>query len=272
MKLLILGGTTEAAALADRLADRSDLDVTLSLAGRTSRPKPAPVPTRVGGFGGAEGLQAWIEASGIDAVIDATHPFAAVISRNAAAACAALGRPLLALRRPPWTAAERDRWIEVADMEDAVAALGETPRRVFLTIGRLDLAPFAAAPWHRYVVRTIEPIGDALPGPGGGDHPGSRPFDEAQECALMRAHGVDILVTKHSGGAATYGKIAAARALGIPVVMVERPAKPAVPNVGSVNEALAWIEAHRTPHSCAASTHRASRRRLAQRAVWCLLR
>jgi precorrin-6A/cobalt-precorrin-6A reductase len=223
------------------------------------------------GFGGVEGLKTWIVAM-TSGRVDATHPFAAVISANAAAACAR-ARTSAPRPAPPALAGRTgDRWTEVATMEMRVDALGKTPRRVFLTIGRLDLAPFAAAPWHRYVVRTIEPIGDALPVPEVVTIRDRGPFDEAQECALMRAHGVDILVTKHSGGAATYGKIAAARALGIPVVMVERPAKPAVPNVGSVNEALAWIEAHRTPHSCAASTHRASRRRLAQRAVWCLLR
>lgn len=245
MRLLILGGTTEAAALAAGLAGRSDITVTLSLAGRTSHPKPVPVPTRVGGFGGAEGLRAWVVAHDITAVIDATHPFAAVISRNAAAACAALGRPLLGLRRPPWQAGPDDRWIRVGTMERAVAALGETPRGVFLTVGRQELAPFAAAPWHRYVVRTIEPIGDALPAPDVATIRDRGPFDESRERALMEAHRIAVLVTKHSGGTATYGKIAAARALGLPVVMVERPAKPAVASVASVDEALAWIEAHR---------------------------
>jgi len=247
MRLLILGGTTEAAELAARLAGRGDLAVTLSLAGRTLAPKPAPVPTRVGGFGGVEGLSAWIVGQEIGAVIDATHPFAAVISANAAAACARLGVPLMALRRAAWRPQPGDRWTEVPTMEAAAAALGEAPRRVFLTVGRLELAPFAAAPWHRYLVRTIEPIGDALPVPDVTAIRDRGPFDAAAERALMEAHGVEVLVTKHSGGAATYGKLAAARALGLPVVMVARPAKPPVATADSVEDALAWIEAHRTP-------------------------
>jgi precorrin-6A/cobalt-precorrin-6A reductase len=132
-------------------------------------------------------------------------------------------------------------------MESAVDALGKTPRRVFLTVGRLELAPFAAAPWHRYVVRTIEPIGAALRVPDLTAIRDRGPFDEAAERALMQARHIEVLVTKHSGGDATYGKIAAARALGLPVVMVARPAKPAVPSVESVEAALAWIEAHRAP-------------------------
>lgn len=246
MKLLVLGGTTEAAALAAGLAGRPGLDVTLSLAGRTSHPKPAAVPTRVGGFGGVEGLRAWIAAHGIVAVIDATHPFAAVISRNAAEACAALRRPLLALRRPPWRAGLGDRWIEVGTMPQAVAALGDTPRRVFLTVGRLELAPFSAAPQHRYWVRTIEPIGDALAAPEVVAIQARGPFEEESERAFLESQRIEVVVTKNSGGAATYGKIAAARALGVPVVMVARPAKPEVPSLESVEEALVWIEAHRT--------------------------
>lgn len=203
------------------------------------------MPTRVGGFGGVDGLAAWIVAHEVTAVIDATHPFAAVISHNVAEACAALRRPLLALRRPPWRAGAGDRWIEVATMEAAAAVLGERPRCVFLTVGRLELAPFAAAPWHRYLVRTIEPIGDALPVPDVTAIQDRGPFDERQERTLMEAQRIEILVTKNSGGTATSGKIAAARALGLPVVMLARPVKPAVPSVEGVDEALAWIEAHR---------------------------
>lgn len=247
MHVLVLGGTTEASALAARLAGRRDLHVTLSLAGRTAQPKPAPVPTRVGGFGGAEGLARWLGEHRIGAVIDATHPFAAVISRNAAAACAQAGAPLLGLRRPPWRAQAGDRWTEVSTMPEAVAALGPAPRRVFLTVGRLELPAFAAAPRHAYVVRTIEPIGDALPAPRVVAIRDRGPFDEADERALMREHGIEVVVTKNSGGAATYGKIAAARALGLPVVMVARPAKPAGPAVESVEAALAWIAAHEPP-------------------------
>ena len=244
MHVLVLGGVTEASALAARLAGRSDLDVTLSLAGRTSNPKPAPVPTRVGGFGGAEGLARWLAEHRVGLVIDATHPFAAMIARNAAAACAQRGVQLLALRRPPWRATSGDRWTEVAAMPEAAAALGPAPRRVFLTVGRLELPAFAAAPQHRYIVRTIEPIGDALPVSGVIAIQDRGPFGEAEERTLMREHGVEAVVTKNSGGAATYGKIAAARTLGLPVVMVARPQKPDAPTVESVDAALAWMEAH----------------------------
>ena len=244
MHVLVLGGTTEASALAARLAGCRDLSATLSLAGRTSFPKPAPVPTRIGGFGGVEGLGRWLTEHRVGAVVDATHPFAAVISRNAAAACAQRGVPLLALRRPPWQAQAGDRWIDVPTMPDAVAALGPTPRRVFLTVGRLELPAFAAAPQHAYMVRTIEPIGDALPVPHVIAIRARGPFNEADERRLMQEHGIEVVVTKNAGGAATFGKIAAARALGLPVVMVARPPKPDALTVESVDAGLAWIEAH----------------------------
>jgi len=244
MHVLVLGGTTEASALAARLAGCRDLSATLSLAGRTSFPKPAPVPTRIGGFGGVEGLGRWLTEHRVGAVVDATHPFAAVISRNAAAACAQRGVPLLALRRPPWQAQAGDRWIDVPTMPDAVAALGPAPRRVFLTVGRLELPAFAAAPQHAYMVRTIEPIGDALPALDVVTIQDRGPFGETDERRLMQEHGIEVVVTKNAGGAATYGKIAAARALGLPVVMVARPPKPDVLTVESVDAGLAWIEAH----------------------------
>ncbi|KAB0265364.1 cobalt-precorrin-6A reductase [Microvirga brassicacearum] len=245
MRILILGGTADAAALAERLANDGGTDVMLSLAGRTQHPKAAPVPMRVGGFGGVAGLTTWLSENRTDCVFDATHPFAAVISRNAAQACGALGIPLLALRRPPWRRQAGDAWIEAATMADVVAALGDAPRRVFLTIGRLELAAFASAPQHHYLVRTIEPIDDALPVPHVTTLQARGPFDEDAEAALMREHGIEILVSKNSGGAATYGKIIAARRLAIPVVLVSRPAAPEVPSTDSIEAALSWIGAHR---------------------------
>jgi precorrin-6A/cobalt-precorrin-6A reductase len=243
MRILILGGTTEASGLAAALAGQGRFQPLLSLAGRTSDPKPLPIPTRVGGFGGAEGLARFLRDERIEALIDATHPFAAVMSHNAARAADATGVPLLALRRPPWTPRAGDRWREVTGMGEAVRAIGEAPRRVFLTVGRLELRPFAAAPQHAYVVRTIEPIDDALPVPNVIAIRDRAPFDEAAERALMAHEGIEVLVTKNSGGAATYPKIAAARALGIPVVLVARPEKPAgVEEVAGVAEALAWLE------------------------------
>ncbi|WP_210484229.1 cobalt-precorrin-6A reductase [Microvirga antarctica] len=245
MRILILGGTADAASLSQSLAERPATGVILSLAGRTRAPSPVPVPTRSGGFGGAEGLRDWLLHTRIDAVIDATHPFAAMISQNAAMACAACDLPLLAFRRAPWTRVAGDRWIDVASMVEAAAALGSQPRRVFLTIGRQELAAFATAPQHVYLVRTIEPIGDALPVPQVTALQARGPFDEAADSALLRDHGIDMLVSKNSGGIATYGKIAAARALSLPVVMVSRPDKPDGPFTESLDDALAWVEAHR---------------------------
>ncbi|KMO34014.1 cobalt-precorrin-6X reductase [Methylobacterium aquaticum] len=245
MRILLLGGTTEAASLVRLLAERPDFDVTLSLAGRTAAPQALPARTRIGGFGGAAGLAAYLRDHGIAALIDATHPFARVISRNAALASRDAGVPLLAVRRPAWAREPGDDWREVDSMAEAVPALGDRPRRVFLTVGRLELAAFAAAPQHRYLVRTIEPVGAALPGLDVTAIEARGPFGAADEDALMRRHGVELLVTKNSGGAATYGKIAAARALSVPVVIVRQPVLPDVPRVAHARDALAWLEAHR---------------------------
>jgi precorrin-6A/cobalt-precorrin-6A reductase len=243
MRILILGGTTEASALAARLAGNPDFKPLLSMAGRTSDPRPLPIPTRIGGFGGVEGLARFLSQERIEAVIDATHPFAAIMSRNAAEACAEVQVPLLALRRPAWTPQEGDRWIDVATMDEAVRALGGAPRRVFLTVGRLELPPFAAAPQHVYLVRTIEPIGDALPVPAVIPIQDRAPFDAREERRLMERERIDVVVTKNSGGAATYPKIAAARALGLPVIVVARPQKPSgVEEAGTAEAALEWLE------------------------------
>lgn len=240
MRVLILGGTTEASALVKGLDPR--IDATLSLAGRTSAPKREPVPTRIGGFGGPEGLAAWIAENRIETVIDATHPFAARIGRNAALACERTGVALLAIRRPAWERIQGDRWTEVETMAEAARTLGETPRRVFLTIGRLEVGAFATAPQHDYLVRAIEPIGDALPVPRLTEIAARGPFDEAAEAAFLAERQIEVLVTKNSGGPATYGKIAAARALGIPVVIVRPPRKPDVASVPDAEGALAWLE------------------------------
>ncbi|MBQ0823812.1 cobalt-precorrin-6A reductase [Microvirga terrae] len=243
MRILILGGTTEASALAARLAGRSKFSPLLSMAGRTSDPRPMPVPTRIGGFGGAAGLARFLQDEGIEAVVDATHPFAAVISRNAAEACRQTHVPLLALRRPAWTRQEGDHWIEVSSMEAAVNALGQAPRRVFLTVGRLELAPFAVAPQHTYLVRTIEPIGNALMAPNVAAIQDRAPFDEAAERLLMERERVDVVVTKNSGGAATYPKILAAQSLRLPVIVVTRPQKPLdTEEVATADAALDWLE------------------------------
>ena len=157
-RILILGGTAEARALAARLAPRDDLAVTLSLAGRTGAPAPQPVPVRSGGFGGPEGLADYLTSACIDALIDATHPYAATISANAVRAAQRTGVAFLALHRPPWQRIPGDQWIEVADVAGAVAALGEEPRRVFVTLGRNELTPFVQAPQHHYLIRSVDPV------------------------------------------------------------------------------------------------------------------
>ena len=240
--ILILGGTAEARQLAGRLAGRSDLDVTLSLAGRTAQPAAQPVPVRSGGFGGMEGLASYLTAQRIDVLIDATHPYAAEISANAARAAAHTGTTLLALRRPPWTALDGDRWIEVDDVAGAVHALGRAPRRVFLAIGRKDIAAFAAAPQHDYVIRSVDPVDPPLAVPHAAYIVARGPFTEAGERALLKDHRTEFVVAKNSGTDATYGKIAAARSLGITVVMLRRPALPAMPAVENVDDAVAWLD------------------------------
>jgi precorrin-6A/cobalt-precorrin-6A reductase len=248
-RILILGGTTEARRLAERLAERRDLAVTLSLAGRTASPAAQPVPVRIGGFGGAQGLAAHLAAERIDALIDATHPYAAIISANAAQAAGAAGVPLLALRRPAWVAVAGDRWIEVDDMQAAVQALAAAPRRVFLALGRNEIAAFVAAPQHFYLVRSVDPIEPPLRVPHAHYVTGRGPFTQAGDRALLVDHGIEIVVAKNSGGDATYGKIAAARALGVAVMLLRRPALPDVAAVATVEEALAWIDAKRIDHA-----------------------
>jgi precorrin-6A/cobalt-precorrin-6A reductase len=246
--VLILGGTAEARQLAGLLADRTDIRATLSLAGRTAAPAAQPVPVRVGGFGGAEGLASYLMTERIDALIDATHPYAAVISRNAAEAAASAGVPLVALRRPAWAAVSGDRWIDVDDMASAAAALGTASRRVFLAIGRQKVAAFIAAPQHCYLIRSVDPIEPPLNVPNATYTVSRGPFAERDEQALLSQHRIETVVAKNSGGTATYGKIAAARTLGLAVVMLRRPALPDVPTVDSPHDAVAWLN-HELPPS-----------------------
>lgn len=234
-KLLILGGTSEAAALARALAGG---DVVTSLAGRTAAVPDLPGRLRVGGFGGTEGLAAYLRAEAIGAVIDATHPFAARISAHAAAACAAVGVPRLVLGRPSWLRQPGDIWIEVENMAAAAEAVASVGRNAFLTVGAQEVAAFAGLGEVHFVVRLIEP--GPLPLDRCTVVAGRGPFAAEDEAALMRAHRIDVVVTKASGGAATYGKIAAARALGIPVLMIRRPLPPDGPTVFTVDAAVAW--------------------------------
>lgn len=242
MRVLILGGTTEAASLARQLADDTRFEATLSLAGRTSSPAAQPLPTRVGGFGGVEGLARYLQDEKIEAVVDATHPYAAQMSAHAVAACRRAGLPLASLTRAPWTEQAGDRWQHVSNTESAARVLGDRPRRVFLTIGRQELPAFAITPQHHYLARLIDvPDGERLP-----PHlvllQARGPFDLADETALMRDERIDVIVSKNAGGDPTYAKIAAARALGLPVVMIARPEKPAGHVVTSPVEAVQWLD------------------------------
>ncbi|MGY1744139.1 cobalt-precorrin-6A reductase [Blastococcus sp. SYSU D00695] len=235
-RVLVLGGTGEARRLATALVERGD-DVLSSLAGRVADPVLPPGRVRVGGFGGVEGLaQALAE---VDAAVDATHPFAAGITANAAAAAATTGTPLLRLQRPGWTAGPGDDWRWVDSLDEAAAAV-RAATSVFVTTGRQGLAAFAGLP-GAVLVRSVDPPQAPLP---------ARctvvlargPFTVEEETALMREHAVDVLVTKDSGGSMTAAKLTAARDLGVPVVLVRRPPLPAgVPVAATVAEALTWI-------------------------------
>ncbi|RVU36094.1 cobalt-precorrin-6A reductase [Hwanghaeella grinnelliae] len=242
-KVLILGGTGEAVALAQALdaAFGPALAVVTSLAGRTKAPTRPLGDIRVGGFGGVPGLTQYLRDGGIDAVIDATHPFAARITANAVAACAATGVPRLRLDRPAWTPAPGDDWRLVPDLHAAAALLPALGGRAFLTVGSSDLGPFKEVPDVRLWARMIEP-------PAPEDLPkactviqGRGPFSLADEEAFLRENRIDILVTKNSGGAAAAAKLTAARGLGLPVVMVDRPPSPPGDSVPTAEDAVEWL-------------------------------
>ena len=239
MRILILGGTGEARDLAAELV-AAGVDVLSSLAGRVRQPRLPDGPVRVGGFGGAEGLAAFLRAERITAVIDATHPFAGTITASAAQATAQAGVPLLVLRRPEWEAAPS--WDLVADTRAAATAVRAWPgESVFLTTGRRDLDVFAADDRHHFLVRTVDPP-DGLAPPRMTLVLDRGPYTVEGESALMREHGVGLLVTKNSGGPMTAAKLAAARDLGVQVLMVQRPPlPPKVPAVSTVAEAVRWV-------------------------------
>lgn len=243
MTVLILGGTTEARALADLLAGVPGLRVVTSYAGRTTDPRWSAGETRAGGFGGADGLRAWLHANAPAVLVDATHPFAETVSVHAAAA----GVPLLRLTRPGWTAQPADRWHRVLDLAAAADALPWLGRRAFLTTGRQRLSAFTTHPGCAtlplLLVRCVEaPLGPLLANVEVLLARG--PFAVANELALMRRHAVDIVVAKDSGGDATRAKLDAARDLGLPVVMVDRPTAPAGPTVHAATDAATWVREH----------------------------
>ncbi|MBN3947207.1 MAG: cobalt-precorrin-6A reductase [Nostoc sp. NMS7] len=241
IRVLILGGTGDAAELAARVANIQGLEAITSLAGRTQKPSVPLGDFRVGGFGGVAGLASYLRGEEIDLLIDATHPFATQISFNAADAATEVGVPRLMLIRPPWEKLSSDRWIEVDSVEAAAASVGNQPQRVFLTVGRQELAAFAHLEKIWFLMRMIDlPSDDALVPPGmilcdrG-------PFTLNNERQILIHNKIDTIVSKNSGGDATKPKIIAARELGLKVIMVNRPAIPPGEQVTDVDGALAWL-------------------------------
>lgn len=242
LSVLILGGTSEGRELALRAAADARYRVLLSFAGRTRNIADPGVPFRVGGFGGVEGLLAHLAREGHQALVDATHPFAAQMSRHAARAAELAGLPIVRLEGPAWREQPGDRWHVVSSMSEAAAALGAAPRRVFLSIGRLEVSEFASAPQHDYLIRAVDPFTPPL----------ARarlicargPFELGAELELLRRERIEVVVSKNSGTPSTYAKIEAARQLGLPLVMVARPVLPPVETVADVERGLAWLAAH----------------------------
>ena len=241
MRVLLLGGTTEASLLARALAG-SGIDGVFSYAGRTDAPLPQPMLLRIGGFGGVAGLTGWLRAEAITHIVDATHPFAAAISTNAVAAAAACALPLIALERKPWQPQPGDQWTHVPDYSTAAAALPRAPARVFLAIGKQNLAAFAARPQHHYLLRLVDaPVNPAL---AGADVVLARgPFTFDSDRALLLRHRITHLVAKNSGGAGAEAKIVAARELALPVILIARPALPPRRVAATVAEVLDFLHA-----------------------------
>jgi precorrin-6A/cobalt-precorrin-6A reductase len=244
-RLLILGGTGEAAALARAVSARfgDALQVTTSLAGRTERPLPLPGQIRFGGFGGSAGLATYLLQHRTDCLIDATHPFAARISAAARLACEQANIPRLMLLRPPWRRHRLDRWIEVDNMEAAAVTVGRIGRRAWLTVGASEIACFRAVADVRFLVRLVDPPRQRLPLARYEVIVGRGPFTLAEERRRFEQYAIDVLVCKASGGAATEAKLVAARDFGIPVVIVRRPPPEPGDAVETIEAALDWIAA-----------------------------
>ena len=226
--------------MARALAD-AGVEAVYSYAGRTEAPVAQPLPVRIGGFGGVEGLADWLRDERISHMIDATHPFAAQMSRNAVEACAIAEVKLIALEREPWQAAEGDHWTHVPDLEAAVAALGDAPRRVFLAIGRQNLAVFAVAPQHQYLLRLVDAPSEPLPLPRAEAVIARGPFDLEGDRSLLQTHRIEVIVAKNAGGAGAEAKLIAARELGLPVVLIDRPVVPERRVARTVSEVTAWL-------------------------------
>jgi len=240
-KLLVLGGTRDAVALAKTLSKHERLHVIYSLAGVTVEPVLPDCEVRRGGFGGADGLLDYVQEVGIDAVLDATHPFAARMAMNAAEACNELDIPRLKYLRPAWEPEEEDNWVRVSSAAETVPYLSHT-KRIFLTIGVRELEPFGSLENAWFLVRFINQPDGPLPLPAYEILIDRGPFDHDGEVALMKEHNIEALVTKNSGGHLVGAKLTAASELGLPVIMIDRPALPAGPTVSREDEVLAWVD------------------------------
>jgi precorrin-6A/cobalt-precorrin-6A reductase len=242
MRLLILGGTAQARELAGAVAGRAGLETVLSLAGRTAQPLEQGVPVRRGGFGGVEGLVRYLCETGTDLVVDATHPYAAQMSRHAAAAAVRTGVPLLHLCRPPWEPEAPETWIRVPDLAAAVAAL-PAGARAFTATGRGSLEIFAGREDVWTCLRVIDAPDRAFP--GNGEFVVARPpFSVEAEVGVLRRHRATHLVVKNAGGGPARTKLTAAARLGLPILIVDRTPLPAGhPVVETVGEALDWLDA-----------------------------
>ncbi len=214
------------------------LNARYSYAGRTESPTAQPIPQRTGGFGGVSGLIRYLQTEAITHVIDATHPFAAGMRRNAVAACAAAGVPLMALERAPWAG---DGWTHVGDVSAAVQALPGEPARVFLAIGRQNLTPFAAKPQHHYLLRLVDTPTEPLPLPQSIAVIARGPFTLNGDLALLKTYRIQWLVAKNSGGSGARAKLDAARILALPVILIDRPLVPPRPSVETVAEVMHWL-------------------------------
>jgi precorrin-6A/cobalt-precorrin-6A reductase len=241
VRLLLLGGTAEARELAARLAGRPGLSLVSSLAGRVRDPRLPAGEVRVGGFGGLPGLVGWLQDERVDLVVDATHPYAARMQANAAAACDHLGLPRLRLARPGWRARDGDRWRWVGSLAEAATALPSLGTRVFLTTGRQGLAAFAGLERLWFLIRCVDRPSGPLP-PNREVLLARGPYERETERALMERFAVDVLATKDSGGSLTAAKLAAARDLRLPVLIVRRPPPPPGPSVATPEQAATWVE------------------------------
>ena len=259
-QILLLGGSSEAFTLAQTLEQHPKFQVISSLAGRTSLPRKPVGTYRTGGFGGLDGLITYIQTNAIEAIIDATHPFATKMSQTAHQAALTTNTPILHLWRPTWQKTPDDTWIEVGTMQEAATALQTKLSPAFLTIGRLELAPFLSRPDIDFLVRAIEPPKKSeqknQSPPQSQEQQGQEqdwptnfsfiyakgPFNESQERELIEKHNIKTIITKNSGGPAAYAKLEVARELNLPVIMVNRPPKPNGPTVATVDEAINWLE------------------------------